>query len=157
MSEPTAPTPTPADLLPSLSKDPAANRRIVTSSLIVLVALILLTTFVAFRSDPSVNSKVSAATPLNVPPAVVSITRNGFSPSTVSIKVGQAVIWTDNDTSPHFVIADAPRPINPNDPSPNSEHALGPSDSYSYVFDQAGSYGYHDTRNPDFKGTVEVK
>lgn len=148
------------DLLPHSPKDDAANRRIISSSFFLLIALIVITTVVAFRTSPGVfhgGSKASAATPLNIAPAAVSITKGGFSPSTVTVKAGQAVVWTNHANSSHFVVADDPKPVNANEPLPNSGQPINPSDSYSYVFNQAGTYGYHDTANPAFKGTIEVK
>jgi plastocyanin len=157
---PDSPSRPQADLLPQSSKDASYNRRVLSSSFMVLIGLVVITTVVAFRSSPGVfqgGSKVSAATPAQIAPAAVSITKNGFSPSTVTLKVGQAVVWTNDDVLSHLVVADATQPLNPTEPIPNSGPALSPSDSYSYVFNQAGSYGYHDTKNPNFKGTVEVK
>jgi plastocyanin len=157
---PDSPSQPPADYLPSPATDPSYNRRVISSSLMILIFLVAITTVVAFRASPGVfqgGTKVSAASPLAVAPADVNITSKGFVPATVSIKVGQGVAWTNADVIPHFVIADNPTPLTATEPLPNSGKALGPTDSYSYVFNQAGTYGYHDSLSPNFKGTVVVK
>lgn len=150
----------PADLLPGASKDASYNRKVISSSLLVLVVLVAITSVVAFRGGSGVfhgGSKVSAATPAQIAPAAVNITDLGFVPANVTVKVGQAVVWTNNAVTSHFVISDAPVPLKAGEPQPNSGQSLKPADTYTYVFNQAGSYGYHDTNDPSFQGTVVVK
>ncbi|MFI5270652.1 MAG: cupredoxin domain-containing protein [Candidatus Saccharimonadales bacterium] len=150
----------PADLLPDDSKDASYKRKVISSSLLVLIILVAITSVVAFRGGSGVfhgGSKVSAATPAQIAPAAVSITDSGFVPATVTIKVGQAVVWTNDAVTSHFVISDDPVPLKAGEPQPNSVQSIKPGDTYSYVFNQAGSYGYHDTIDPSFQGTVVVK
>jgi plastocyanin len=90
-------------------------------------------------------------------PGEVSITPTGFVPATVSIKVGQAVTWTNTDTAPHIVASD-PYPTDTTLSGLNSQQDLSTNDRYSFVFDKAGTYTYHDDLNPyTLEGTVIVK
>ena len=124
---------------------------------LVLVVIGVIGIYFDTKSNPkfTTNSSVAAASLSNLAPAEVSITSSGFSPAAVSVVKGQAVVWTNNDTGNHSVASD---PF-PNDnilPDLNSKQALTTSDSYSYVFSSPGTYTYHDTNNPNLKGTVIV-
>jgi len=135
----------------------------VTAGLVVLVALVAVGGLYAFRSPKAGVSSPTGASqaallPATTPPAAVSITGSGFNPSTISIKVGQAVVWTNSDTNPHFVTSNDPKPSG-NEPDPKSGQAISAGSSYDYVFTKAGTYTYHDDLNPSsgFQGVVVVK
>src|ERR1043166_3688629 len=65
----------------------------------------------------------------------VAITSTGFSPSSITIKVGDQVRWTNQDSTTHDAMADDHTSWG----SPN----LSPGKVWSYTFTQAGTYGYH--------------
>jgi plastocyanin len=89
--------------------------------------------------------------------AIVSITNQGFSPSTLLVKPGTAVTWTNSDSQPHEVAAD-PYPKNNSIPGFDSTQVLQAHDSYSFKFEKSGTYHYHDQLNPlKLLGTVTVK
>lgn len=144
-----------SDLLPS--RKARSGRRWVSASLLVLVILIALTSYLAFHTSRGAfgSGKTQAQAPLAVAPAVVSITDKGFSPATVYIKAGQAVTWTNTDSNEHSIVnSDSLPPAN--SPDPTSPQPLVQNDSYSYVFSQPGTYDYHD-KSSSIKGTVIVK
>jgi amicyanin len=78
----------------------------------------------------------------------VSINNFAFSPSTISVKVGSKVTWTNNDSVSHTVTSDSGTSIN----SPT----LSPGQSYSVTFANAGSMSYHCTIHPSMHGTIVV-
>ena len=87
----------------------------------------------------------------------VSINSGSFFPKTISIKPGQAVTWTNYDSSPHWIASD-PYPKDDGFASLNSGGALKTGDSYSLSFSKAGTYTYHDELNPfKLQGTVVVR
>jgi len=86
---------------------------------------------------------------------VVDITKDGFSPSTVTVKAGESVSWTNADTGRHAVDSD-PHPTNTDYP-PLNIGSVEPGDKKSLVFPEPGSYKYHDFDNPQFKGVVIVQ
>jgi plastocyanin len=89
--------------------------------------------------------------------ASVQITESGFVPETIKIKQGQSVTWTNTDSKLHQVAAD-PYPTHSKLPSFLSEESLSQNESYSFNFDKAGTYTYHDPLNPTtFKATVIVE
>jgi plastocyanin len=84
--------------------------------------------------------------------ADVTISQDGLSPTTIKVSKGSVVTWTNNDKTAHQILGDA------DNTEINSAENLNLGDSYSYQFDTAGTYTYHDPLNPNnFKGTVIVE
>lgn len=78
----------------------------------------------------------------------VKIVDFGFEPATITVRQGEAVIWTNGGSRQHTVTAD--------DGSFDGGN-LGPGDPYGNVFDTAGTFTYHCAIHPDrMKGTVVV-
>jgi len=73
-----------------------------------------------------------------------------FDPSSVSVKAGNTVTWTNNESVQHDVTAD--------DGSFKSGQPGGmkQGDKYEHAFDKAGSFAYKCTIHPNMTGTVEV-
>lgn len=89
-------------------------------------------------------------------PAQVSITKSGFVPANLSIKPGTKVTWTNDDSEPHR-IASNPHPSHTGLAGLDSkEPPLGPKASYSYTFETAGTFTYHDHYHPALNGAVKV-
>ncbi|HKR81610.1 MAG TPA: cupredoxin domain-containing protein [Candidatus Saccharimonadales bacterium] len=98
------------------------------------------------------NKNNASATPI----ASVQITDSSFSPSTIRIKKNQSVTWTNNDTAAHQIASD-PYPSHSILPSLNSV-SLNQNDSYTYTFENTGTFTYHDPQNPsELRGTVIVE
>jgi Copper binding proteins, plastocyanin/azurin family len=70
-----------------------------------------------------------------------------FSPSSVSIAVGDTVTWRNTGEAPHNATADDGSFRTPD---------LNQGQSASHTFDSAGSFSYICTIHPQMKGTVRV-
>lgn len=80
----------------------------------------------------------------------------GFTPSTIQIKKGSQVTWTNKSQAPHWIASD-PHPSHDGLPGLDSTSAIAQNDSYSYTFEKSGTFTYHDHLNPlKFKGTIIV-
>jgi plastocyanin len=77
----------------------------------------------------------------------VSITKSGFSPSTLSVAVGDTVTWTNTDTSSHQIESRSAGFTSP---------LLGPGQTFSFTFKTEGRYAYQDQVVKKNKGTVNV-
>lgn len=100
----------------------------------------------------------AAASPVAPPveaPALVSIAATGFSPASITVPVGGAVSFTNNDTQSHQV-ASAPHPVHTNYPPLNGA-VLAAGETQTVTFTQAGSFNYHDHLNPGLTGVVVVQ
>lgn len=85
----------------------------------------------------------------------IVLTSVGFSPSSLTIKAGALVTWTNKSGQQAQVDSD-PYPINTSYPPMNFDPFTDGS-SVSLVFDKAGSYSYHNHFNPSQKGTIIVQ
>jgi plastocyanin len=130
---------------------------IILTSAAAIVAIILF--FFSFKEQekegvkqPEKQEQVAA----KVNQAQVEITKNSFSPATLKIAKGDIVVWTNKDTSPHQVASD-PYPSNDTVPGLLSD-SLATGDSFSFAFDNTGTFTYHDNLNPlKLKGTIVVE
>lgn len=80
--------------------------------------------------------------------AQVTIKDFAFSPTSVTVKVGDTVTWTNQDSAIHTVAAD------------NGEFSsdnLAKGAAFSFTFTKAGSYPYHCSVHPTMKATVVVQ
>jgi len=77
----------------------------------------------------------------------VQITRQGFTPATTTITVGDSVTWKNNDTTSHQVVA--------NDGSFASP-VLKTGETYTVTFQKSATVNYHDSFATSKKGTVKV-
>ena len=71
-----------------------------------------------------------------------------FDPATVTIKAGESVTWTNEDSASHTVVGD------------NGEFesdSLSKGDTFSFTFDAAGTYAYHCSIHSSMKATVTVE
>lgn len=117
---------------------------------LLLSAAIYQTYFEKPTPAPSVTAPAQAA---------VSITKNGWVPSTITIRAGTQLTWTNDDSSSHQPAAD-PHPIHGSIEGFDSDTTLLPGDSLSFIFETKGKYTYHDHLNPldpKYQGTVLVE
>lgn len=77
----------------------------------------------------------------------VSIQNLSFSPSTVSVVVGDSVRWTNLDFFFHTVSSDS---------NLFNSGTLNANDSFTFTFTQAGDFSYHCDFHPHMMGTVQV-
>jgi plastocyanin len=133
-------------------------------TLIAAVALSLILTACSAVSTPSPASNSGApentatpAPPLEptntpLPPAggaKVDITIQGFafSPADITVKAGTTVVWTNQDSASHTVVADD---------GGWKSGGMAKGESFSRVFDTPGTYPYHCGIHPNMKGTITV-
>jgi plastocyanin len=88
------------------------------------------------------------AAPARTATFTVSITKGGFTPSAVTIGVGDTVTWRNDDTSSHQVVSKAAGFTSP---------LLKPGETFSFTFVTAGKFAYQDETAKKRRGTVEVR
>lgn len=87
--------------------------------------------------------------------AEVRITKDGFVPATLSVAPGTKVVWTNEDQALRQVVAN-PFPKGTDLPGLKSE-ILNNTQTYSYVAEKTGSFGYHDQLHPTVNGILVVE
>src|SRR5687768_1685689 len=78
----------------------------------------------------------------------VSMKNVKYAPATLDIKVGDTVIWTNDDDHDHTVISA--------DGSFKSEK-IGRGETFKHTFDKKGKFKYSCSYHPRMKGTITVK
>lgn len=132
------------------------NKKAVIIVVIAVVAVVAVYLAVS-SSNPNVTQNAPAPAPVApvsdnsaVPaPLSVVIKNFAFSPSSLNVKVGTSVMWTNDDAVTHTITSDSGSLLN--------SGMLSPGQSFSFTFDRAGSFGYHCNIHPAMKGTVVVK
>lgn len=81
--------------------------------------------------------------------AHVSIKDFSFSPSTISVKKGTKITWTNNDSVSHTVTPDSGNRFNSGN--------LLPGKSFSFIVTDLGSIRYHCAIHPGMKGAIVVR
>ena len=101
------------------------------------------------------NTQVSTSPKVVVNPNVVvktiEIKNFAFNPSTLTVKSGTAVIWTNQDGAPHAIVSDIGSPV------AYSSGSIPPGSFYGFGFTQQGTYTYHCSIHPSMKGTIIVQ
>lgn len=94
------------------------------------------------------NGKSSHSVTATASPTVVKIERFTYSPNSVTVPVGTAVVWINHDIVPHDVVSD--------DKSFKSK-LLERDEQFSYTFSKPGTYRYLCSIHPKMTADVVVK
>ena len=78
----------------------------------------------------------------------VEIKNFSFNPASLTVKTGDTVTWTNNDTATHTVVADD---------NSFSSSDLAPGASFTHTFTKAGTVAYHCSIHPSMTATVVVQ
>jgi plastocyanin len=92
---------------------------------------------------------VLTPTPAVAATQAVTMAQYAFAPAAITVHVGDAITWTNQDQAPHDVTTtSAPVPLH----SPT----LSTGQSWTYTFTQPGTYAYVCSIHPDMKAQVTV-
>jgi plastocyanin len=101
----------------------------------------LLMLALALAATLTVAAATGAAT------STIQITKNGFTPSSVTVNSGDTVTWHNADTKTHQVVADNGTFASP---------AISAGQSWSYTADKSGTFTYRDAYATSHKATLKV-
>ncbi len=126
--------------------------------IIIVLGLILaagaIASLVLFKSPTTPNNSDTDNNPLSNPSSKiktypVTIENFAFSPSSLTIKKGEKVIWTNQDSAAHTVTSDSGNEL--------GSKLLAKGESYSHIFNTVGTFNYHCTPHPYMKGIIIVE
>ncbi len=128
------------------------NKRLIVG-IVVIVLAILGGVYYFFnnKSAPNTSAPLATASAQNT----ITLTQNGFSPSTLTIKVGTTVTWI-NKSGTQATVNSNPHPIHTDYP-PLNLGSFSNGAILSLIFNKAGTYGYHNHLNPGQTGTIIVQ
>ncbi len=87
--------------------------------------------------------------PTTVPVKVtktINIQNFAFSPTSLTVKKGTTVVWTNNDSAPHQIKS-----------ATFNSSALSNGQTYSFTFDTVGAFPYSCAIHPSMQGTIIVE
>ena len=123
------------------------NRTWIAIALVMILALGLVA---CGAKQPAASTTEPGAQPTSAPAgtaAEVKISNFAFDPSSLTVKVGTTVTWTNQDSAPHTITSDA---------GDWDSGQLSNGQSFSHTFDQAGTFAYHCSVHPSMTGTIVV-
>lgn len=86
---------------------------------------------------------------------IVEMIPDGFSSTTITINRGETITWVNNDTDFRWPASNV-HPNHDQYPEFDPLEPVPPGESWSFTFDQAGEWEFHDHLKPYFIGTVIV-
>ena len=99
-------------------------------------------------SSSGTSTKHIKATHTPPSPNSISITKKDFVPSTLTVKVGTTVTWSNASGAAQSVTSDTANLFDSN--------SINSGAVYTYTFTQAGTFTYHSTTTPTLKGSITV-
>jgi len=116
------------------------------------------------QTPPTPTTTLTITQPTATSENTVEITSSGFSPKILTINAGDTVVFANKDANVHWP-ASAFHPTHT--VYPESGGCLGSKfdackgleqgESFSFEFNQKGSWKYHDHLNPSLSGTIVVE
>lgn len=109
----------------------------------------------AYQTNPAPAVQETSSPSAQVSQMKVTITSSGFTPQSITVKVGDTVIWVNQDSESHTVnsVVHPTHLVYP----PLNLGNLKPGEEKSLSFPEAGTYKYHDHLNPSLTGSVVVE
>jgi plastocyanin len=92
--------------------------------------------------------------------ATVVIRNFAFTPQTITVKVGDTVTWTNNDSAPHTVTSATSIDTSATTTSAFDSGQFGQGQTFSFAFTKAGTYFYEcsiHAKQPAMHGEVIVQ
>jgi amicyanin len=111
---------------------------------IMLLGIILILSVVPFSGCTNTNQTSNT----KLGPNEVAIQNMAFNPPSLTVKAGTSVKWTNLDPNTHDVTSDTGIFQSGN---------LSNGQSYSYTFNQTGTYPYHCAIHPFMKASIVVQ
>jgi amicyanin len=118
-------------------------KKIISLSMVIATAL-----FIGGCSISATKPKVTNPTSTPVVEVLNKIDISGFifNPTSLTIKKGTAVTWTNSDTAPHSIKSDT-----------FNSPMLSKGQSFSFTFNEVGTFDYVCSVHPVMKGKIIVE
>jgi plastocyanin len=122
-------------------------QKIIISSLAIAGIIILSGCSLYGTSSPATPAKTpTPATSSQSQSNAINIQNFAFSPATLIIKKGATVTWTNNDSAPHQIKS-----------ATFNSSSLSNGQSFSFTFNDIGSFDYSCAIHPSMTGKIVVE
>lgn len=95
------------------------------------------------------------ATDIDPQTYTITMTDSGYAPASLEIKKGDTVTFVNNGTKANWP-ASAPHPTHTDYPEFDPKKGIAVGESWSFTFDRAGTWRFHDHLNPTRFGSITV-
>lgn len=123
---------------------------IVTVLIIAVVVILFLTRKATSTVKPDLTKLTTGAY------QTVIYSNSGFSPSSITINVGESVVFK-NESNVGMWVASAPHPAHTAYQEFDAQKGIAKGEDYVFTFTKAGVWKYHNHLIPSDTGTVIVK
>jgi amicyanin len=118
------------------------DRRLIIAAVVVVIIVVVAVVVLAMQNQPGGSTGTG-------PAGTVNIQDFKFSPDTMTVNKGTTVTWTNHDNVDHTATSQS-------GPTSFDSGNIKPGGTYSYTFNETGTYGYICTIHPYMKGNVTV-
>jgi plastocyanin len=134
-------------------------------ALVILTVLALGLSFALSRSGEKHTAIEKAGERREEADFEVLMTKHGFAPTLLSVKKGDVVRFVNaeplecdlSDSACFFWPASDPHPTHEFYPGFDPREPIGPGESWTFLFDTEGEWGFHDHFKSRNRGSVEVE
>lgn len=98
-------------------------------------------------------SEENSSTNTNTDPNAITIQGNAFQPAALTVKKGTTVTWTNKDSYAHTVTSG----ISPNPNGTFNSNNVSANQTFSFKFDNTGSFDYFCMIHPFMKAKITVE
>lgn len=120
-------------------------------AIIILILVLVGVTWLMNRPGKPQSPNITPAVT-----AVVSYGEGGFMPETLKVKAGTTVVWK-SDGAEQMRIVSNPHPEHTDLKGLDSKTTVSKGATYTYKFDKAGTFRYHNELEPEQNGTIIVE
>lgn len=121
-----------------------------------VIALIVVVGIIWFAGRKQASNPSPAVKSSQQSAASIEYTDSGFSPQSVTIKIGETVKFTNNSSGEMWV-ASAPHPTHTDYPEFDAKKAYNRGESYFFTFEKKGTWKFHNHADPTKFGSVTVQ
>jgi plastocyanin len=111
------------------------------------VAFLILMAGCSKNSSPSAPSGPAPGA-VSIPMGATTLGSHAYTPNPITVSLGTAVTWTNNDTTAHTATSDAPG---------FDSGSISPGRTFSFTFQSRGNFPYHCSFHQGMIGTVVVQ
>jgi plastocyanin len=126
----------------------SASRFILLAGTLALVTACGSSNNSATPASPTPAPATSGGSGVSIPQGAQTLGSAAYVPNPITIATGSAVTWTNNDSIAHTAVSNT---------GVFNSGTIGPGQSFSFMFQTAGTYQYHCSFHPGMVGSVVVQ